>query len=127
MIKKEREEIQQKGSVSWNSYIAYFTAGFGYFGLIIVVLLFIAAQTMTISADYWLSIWSNLEEEYKIKTDQIKLCLENFNQSALNCNQILADISENTELSSISLIYDNRHRSYKIYLSKNYKKKFELI
>lgn len=81
---------------------------------------------MTISADYWLSIWSNLEEEYKIQKSQIKLCLEDFNQSALNCNQILADTDKSTDPSSISLIYDDRHRSYKIYLSK-FKKKIKVL
>jgi ATP-binding cassette subfamily C (CFTR/MRP) protein 2 len=56
-LKKEREEAQQQGAVSWNSYVTYFTAGWGYFGVVLVVFFFIAGQSMIISADYWLSIW----------------------------------------------------------------------
>ena len=83
MIKKEREEVQQKGAVGWNSYVAYFTAGAGYFGIISIILLFLAAQGMTIAADYWLSIWSNNEEDYKNKQENIKTCLEDLNSKEL--------------------------------------------
>ncbi|RNA03236.1 multidrug resistance-associated 4-like, partial [Brachionus plicatilis] len=117
LIKKEREEVQQKGAVGWSAYIAYFTAGFGYLGVIVVIVLFIAAQTMTISADYWLSIWSNLEEEFENKQKQIKSCLQNLETQNVNCTQILFDIDSNTDPSSINLIYDDRERSYKIYLT----------
>ncbi|RNA19404.1 multidrug resistance-associated 4, partial [Brachionus plicatilis] len=117
LIKKEREEVQQKGAVGWNSYASYFTAGTGYFGLIGVIFLFLAAQAMTISADYWLSIWSNLEEEFENKQKQIKSCLQNLETQNVNCTQILFDIDSNTDPSSINLIYDDRERSYKIYLT----------
>nr|QNH67884.1 ATP-binding cassette transporter subfamily C member 4 X1 [Brachionus rotundiformis] len=117
LIKKEREEVQQKGAVGWTSYIAYFTAGAGYLGVAVVILLFIAAQTMTISADYWLSIWSNLEEEYEIKQNQIKACLENLDVQSFNCTQILSNVNSTTDPSSISLIYPERENSFKIYLT----------
>ena len=54
---KETQEAQKHGSVSLRAYFAYFTSGSGYFGLILVVFFFIAAQAMIISADYLLSIW----------------------------------------------------------------------
>ncbi len=57
MIKKEREEVQQKGSVSFKSYVTYFTAGWGYLGVIVVILFFLGSQGMMIAADYWLSEW----------------------------------------------------------------------
>lgn len=57
MIKKDRQEVQQKGAVGWNAYATYFTAGAGYFGVIVILFFFLAAQALTISADYWLSIW----------------------------------------------------------------------
>ncbi|RNA19405.1 multidrug resistance-associated 4-like, partial [Brachionus plicatilis] len=117
LIKKEREEVQQKGAVGWNSYASYFTAGTGYFGLIGVIFLFLTAQAMTISADYWLSIWSNLEEEFEYKQKLIKSCLQNLETQNVNCTQILFDIDSNTDPSSINLIYDDRERSYKIYLT----------
>nr|APD26517.1 ATP-binding cassette transporter subfamily C member 4 X1 protein [Brachionus koreanus] len=115
--KKEREEIQQQGAVTWKSYAAYFTAGAGYFGLLGVVFLFIAAQSMTIAADYWLSIWSNREEEFEIKQKEIKTCLENLDTQNLNCTNVLMNYDTNTDPSSVSLIYDDRERSYKIYLT----------
>lgn len=113
-INKEREEVQQKGAVGWNSYVAYFTAGAGYFGIISVMLLFLAAQGMTIAADYWLSIWSNQEESYKDKQLDIISCLKDKNQEKLDCP---TKISE-TDPKSISLIYDDRTSSYHIYISK---------
>jgi ATP-binding cassette subfamily C (CFTR/MRP) protein 2 len=56
-IKKEREEVQQKGAVSLSAYISYFTAGWGYFGVILVLFFFLASQGMMIAADYYLSFW----------------------------------------------------------------------
>ncbi|CAF0837577.1 unnamed protein product [Brachionus calyciflorus] len=116
MIKKEREEVQQKGAVGWNSYVAYFTAGAGYFGIISIILLFLAAQGMTIAADYWLSIWSNNEEDYKNKQENIKTCLEDLNSKELNCTVILSNVDPNLDPTKINLIYDNRTSSYHIYI-----------
>jgi hypothetical protein len=56
-MKKEREEAAQMGAVGWNAYVSYFTAGAGYFGALGVFFFFIAAQGMTIAADFWLSNW----------------------------------------------------------------------
>jgi ATP-binding cassette subfamily C (CFTR/MRP) protein 2 len=56
-LKKDREEVQQKGAVDFSSYVAYFTAGWGYFGVILVLFFFLASQGMMIAADYYLSFW----------------------------------------------------------------------
>lgn len=57
MSKKERQESTNKGTIAFKSYLAYFTAGTGYFGLIALVLIFLMAQGLVVYANYWLSIW----------------------------------------------------------------------
>nr|UOU03341.1 ATP-binding cassette subfamily C4-1-2 [Brachionus rubens] len=116
LIKKQREEVQQRGAVGWSSYVAYFTAGAGYFGIISVLILFLAAQGMAIAADYWLSIWSNKEEDYKIQQENIRTCLQDFESKDFNCSQILENVDINSDPLKISLIYDDRTTAYNIYI-----------
>lgn len=56
-MKKDREEGMEQGAVGIRSYISYFTAGAGIFGIFFALILFLAAQGMAITADYWLSVW----------------------------------------------------------------------
>lgn len=57
IIKKEREETNKTGAVSFKSYLEYFKAGLGYFGFFTVIALFFFTQAFIIAADYWLSLW----------------------------------------------------------------------
>ena len=57
LSRKEREETQQNGSVSWRLYFDYFFAGGGFLGTFLVMLLFLAAQSMIVACDYWLFLW----------------------------------------------------------------------
>nr|QUF59454.1 ATP-binding cassette transporter Abcc4-1 [Brachionus angularis] len=114
LIKKEREETTQQGAVSLQSYIAYFTAGAGYFGLIIVGFFFIAAQAMTISADYWLSIWSNKELNFKTNQEIISNCLQNISVN-FNCSKF-HNLYSSTDPNKISIVYFDRMEHFHIYI-----------
>ena len=45
------------GAVGFKMYMEYFTAGTSYLGLLLAVVLFLAAQGALIAPDYWLSMW----------------------------------------------------------------------
>jgi len=48
LSRKEREEAQQEGSVSWRLYFEYFYSGGGFLGTLFIVLMFLAAQAMMV-------------------------------------------------------------------------------
>ncbi|GFS18862.1 multidrug resistance-associated protein 4 [Elysia marginata] len=57
------EEERAQGSVGFKVYVDYFKAGTGIFKFILLVLLNLLAQACYVGSDWWLSRWSNLEEE----------------------------------------------------------------
>jgi ATP-binding cassette subfamily C (CFTR/MRP) protein 4 len=54
----QKEEELQHGSLSWRLYLNYFRTGMGVFGLLICVLLNLAAHISYILCDWWLAVWS---------------------------------------------------------------------
>ena len=60
-------EFRSTGSVSLKLYYKYFTSGFGFFGFLIAISLFLTTRATTIISDYWLANWSSFES---LKTNQ---------------------------------------------------------
>ena len=58
------DELRQTGSVSFKLLIDFMRSGYGVFGIILTLGLFISAQTAAIFADYWLISWSSREQKY---------------------------------------------------------------
>ncbi|RUS91067.1 hypothetical protein EGW08_001195, partial [Elysia chlorotica] len=57
------EEERAQGSVGLKVYVDYFKAGTGLFKFILLVLVNLLAQACYVGSDWWLSRWSNQEEE----------------------------------------------------------------
>ncbi|CAH1183645.1 unnamed protein product [Phaedon cochleariae] len=55
-------EIRTVGSVDFSNYVAYFRAGANCCGILLVILMFLLAQLLASSGDYFLAQWVNLEE-----------------------------------------------------------------
>ena len=50
--------VDDNGPVSWKVYFAYFTQGrFSLLGWILILMLFIGAQSSIVASDYWLFNW----------------------------------------------------------------------
>ncbi|KAK3096011.1 hypothetical protein FSP39_021917 [Pinctada imbricata] len=62
-VQTQEEEERKEGTVGLKVYYEYFKAGAGVFKFIILVLLNLIAQAAYVGSDWWLSYWSNLEEE----------------------------------------------------------------
>ncbi|XP_033761066.1 multidrug resistance-associated protein 4-like isoform X2 [Pecten maximus] len=71
-VQLPEEEERKGGTIGWKVYYNYFKAGSGIISFTILVLLNLLAQTAYVMSDWWLSIWSNQEENrhYMIQQDQ---------------------------------------------------------
>jgi len=50
--------VIENGPVSWKTYFTYFAQGrFSLFGWILILILFIAAQSSIVASDFWLFKW----------------------------------------------------------------------
>lgn len=114
LSKKEREEAQQEGSVSWKLYFEYFYSGGGFFGTLFIILMFLSAQAMMVACDYWLFVWATREENYQLKYQRIDSCFEDYLQPG--CNTTLAGYSYEKTLVDAMEFTKSRNESYKIYL-----------
>ncbi|KAK7478989.1 hypothetical protein BaRGS_00029750 [Batillaria attramentaria] len=62
-VQLPEEEERAKGTVGIKVYVEYFKAGAGIFKFLLLVLFNLVAQCTYIMSDWWLSRWSNAEEE----------------------------------------------------------------
>ncbi|VEN40260.1 unnamed protein product [Callosobruchus maculatus] len=96
------KEGQESGNVKPSTYWKYFRAGGGPIHLIVMCILFIAAQAFANGGEYYLSYWVNLEEDFsnKIKnnltSENETLSRENiiYVYSGLTLGNIIAAISK---------------------------------
>ena len=56
-IRKKIVETRQQGRVKFQNYLTYFTAGAGWFGCVVVVLLYATAVTAAVSFDLVIAHW----------------------------------------------------------------------
>ncbi|GFN98107.1 multidrug resistance-associated protein 4 [Plakobranchus ocellatus] len=57
------EEERAQGSVGFKVYVDYFRAGTGIFKFLLLILVNVMAQACYVGSDWWLSRWSNQEED----------------------------------------------------------------
>jgi len=62
------KEMKFEGSVTYHSYLKFLRAGFGLKVWFFVLLMFIFCQGLYITADWWLSRWTNEEEKNIVQT-----------------------------------------------------------
>ncbi len=118
MVKKDREEVQQKGAVGLNSYMTYLTAGWTLFGPIIVVLFFLLSQSLIVGSDYWLSEWATREEKFDLEKTECSAnsTLTNIFNATEKCIKFYSNTSNEFDSSKI---YEDRTEKFHIYMSKS--------
>jgi hypothetical protein len=108
--------VQQQGAVSIGAYITYLTAGWSYFGPIIVVFIYLATQGLIIASDYWLSNWATQEQNFDF--EKTKCSVNATAQNDTNCTKFYLNINDPTTFIS-NKIYENRTERFNVYLSLN--------
>ncbi|XP_069104134.1 ATP-binding cassette sub-family C member 4-like isoform X2 [Argopecten irradians] len=93
-VQLPEEEDRREGTIGWKVYFNYFKAGSGIFSFTILVLLNLLAQTAYVMSDWWLSIWSNQEENrhYMIQQD---LALRDLGHNITNITIPYVDTHQN--------------------------------
>ncbi|XP_071820241.1 ATP-binding cassette sub-family C member 4-like isoform X2 [Apostichopus japonicus] len=57
-----KAEQSKKGDVGWGIYGRYFMAGTNWFGIACLIFFLLSTQVVYILSDYWLALWTDLEE-----------------------------------------------------------------
>ena len=88
-VQLQEEEAQKKGTVHWKVYVEYFTAGAGIASLLLLAVVTIMAQAASIMSDWWLSKWSNAEEDRLATIRKNEMILsQGSNQTTVNVPKV---------------------------------------
>lgn len=59
-----KKEDRYTGTVTWKVYIDYWKAGAGILQILFLIVVFLAAQAVIMTSDWWLAHWADVEEEH---------------------------------------------------------------
>ncbi|CAG5134059.1 unnamed protein product, partial [Candidula unifasciata] len=84
-VQLPEEEERASGTVGCSVYVEYFRAGTGLLKFLLLVAVNIAAQLFYVASDWWLSRWSNQEEDRYAALERLRhLMLDNNNTDLSN-------------------------------------------
>lgn len=77
---EETEELLERGALKSSTYVEYFKSGTSVCTLVVLIILFVIAQTANNASDLWVTNWTNTEEEKRAAN----LTFESTNFTALD-------------------------------------------
>ncbi|XP_071820242.1 ATP-binding cassette sub-family C member 4-like [Apostichopus japonicus] len=66
-----KAEEKKKGDIKWSVYGKYFKSGTNWLGLVCLVFFLLSTQVVYVLADYWLALWTELEEARTVNSRNV--------------------------------------------------------
>ena len=120
--------LKTKKTSVWINYLKYLNLSYGWFGIALIILLFVLAQASLLATDYWLFKWASNDEINQIKLKKLNSCANAKSVIFIkNCSGIFGSINKMSNKTFLSQLKVEHSNSFKIYSSNYYSLMFLIL